>query len=222
MNTASKHCQNLKAKKFQNVAKEGLSLSDSDKAKEQKEVTEKEYEPLLKWLKEDALKDQIEKATISERLSTSPCALVAGQYGWSGNMERIMRAQAYAKAKDPSQDYFANQKKTLEINPRHKFIKILKEKVEANSADPAAKDLAVILFETATMRSGYMVIDNVGFAARVETMLKSGLNIEGDNMVEEEPEAEEEKEEEEEEEKEEKDKEEEEKEDKGSHHSDEL
>lgn len=212
----------FEGKKFQNVAKEGLSLSDSDKAKEQKEVTEKEYEPLLKWLKEDALKDQIEKATISERLSTSPCALVAGQYGWSGNMERIMRAQAYAKAKDPSQDYFANQKKTLEINPRHKFIKILKEKVEANSADPAAKDLAVILFETATMRSGYMVIDNVGFAARVETMLKSGLNIEGDNMVEEEPEAEEEKEEEEEEEKEEKDKEEEEKEDKGSHHSDEL
>lgn len=47
---------------------------------------------------------QIEKATISERLSTSPCALVAGQYGWSGNMERIMRAQAYAKAKDPSQE----------------------------------------------------------------------------------------------------------------------
>lgn len=178
----------FEGKKFQNVAKEGLTLSDSEKAKEQKEASEKEYEPLLKWLKEDALKDQIEKATISERLSTSPCALVASQYGWSGNMERIMRAQAYAKAKDPSQDYFANQKKTLEINTRHKFIKVLKEKVETNPADPAAKDLALILFETATMRSGYMVSDTIGFAGRVERMLKSGLSLDGENMVEEEPE----------------------------------
>jgi len=212
----------FEGKKFQNVAKEGLSLTDSETAKEQKEATEKEYEPLLKWLKEDALKDQIEKATITERLSTSPCALIAGQYGWSGNMERIMRAQAYAKAKDPSQDYFANQKKTLEINPRHKFIKILKEKVDANSADPAAKDLAVILYETATMRSGFMVADSVGFAGRVERMLKSGLNIQDDNLVDEEPEEVEEEKEEEKEEKIDAEEEETEEKEKVSHHSDEL
>ena len=90
-------------KKFQNVAKEGLKLEESEKAKELKENLEKEYEPLLTWLKDEALKDKIEKATLSDRLTTSPCALIASSYGWSGNMERIMSAQAYQKTKDSSQ-----------------------------------------------------------------------------------------------------------------------
>lgn len=45
---------------------------------------------------------QIEKAVLSQRLTNSPCALVASQYGWSGNMERIMKAQAYQTGKDIS------------------------------------------------------------------------------------------------------------------------
>lgn len=91
-------------KKFQNVAKEGLKIDESEKAKEKKEALEKEFEPLTKWLKDSALSDKIEKAVVSERLTKSPCALVASQYGWSGNMERIMKAQAYAKAKDVTQE----------------------------------------------------------------------------------------------------------------------
>ena len=88
-------------KKFQNVAKEGLKVGeDTEKSKKKQEDLEKTYEPLLKWLKEDALKDMIEKAAISQRLDNSPCALVASSYGWSGNMERIMRSQAYAKRGD--------------------------------------------------------------------------------------------------------------------------
>lgn len=90
------------------MAKEGLTLDQSDKAKEHKDQLEKDYEPLLKWLKDEALKDKIEKAVVSERLSTSPCALVASSYGWSGNMERIMRAQAYQKQQDPSQKWVHN------------------------------------------------------------------------------------------------------------------
>lgn len=90
-------------KKFQNVAKEGLKLDDSENAKEKKEALEKEFEPLMKWMKDEALKDKIEKATVSDRLTTSPCALIASSYGWSGNMERIMKAQAYAKTQDASQ-----------------------------------------------------------------------------------------------------------------------
>lgn len=48
---------------------------------------------------------QIEKAILSQRLTNSPCALVASQYGWSGNMERIMKAQAYQTGKDISTKY---------------------------------------------------------------------------------------------------------------------
>lgn len=89
-------------KKFQNVAKEGLKIGDEAKEKVKLEELEKEFEPLLKWFKENALKDLIEKATVSQRLTESPLALVASSYGWSGNMERIMNSQAYAKAKDPA------------------------------------------------------------------------------------------------------------------------
>ena len=77
---------------------------EDEKAKQKKEALEKEFEPLLKWLKDEPLKDHIEKATVSDRLTQSPCALVASSYGWSGNMERIMRSQAYAKSKDPSHE----------------------------------------------------------------------------------------------------------------------
>lgn len=174
-------------KKFQNVAKEGLKLDQSEKAKEHKEALEKEYDSLLKWLKDDALSDKIEKATISERLSESPCALVASQYGWSGNMERIMKSQAYAKTNDPSNDYYAKQKKTLEINPRHPLIKELKNKVEANPEDETAKDLAMVMFETATLRSGFSVPDTAGFAGRIERMLRHAMDIDLDVKVEEEP-----------------------------------
>lgn len=94
----------FEGKKFQNVAKEGLNIEQSEKAKKKFEELEKTYEPLLKWMKDDGLKDLIEKAVLSQRLTDSPMALVASSYGWSGNMERIMRSQAYAKAKDPSQE----------------------------------------------------------------------------------------------------------------------
>ncbi len=105
VNSSLQSLPEFEGKKFQNVAKEGLKIGEeTDKIKERKTALEKEYEPLLKWLKDEALKDLIEKATISDRLTQSPCALVASSYGWSGNMERIMRSQAYAKSKDPSQE----------------------------------------------------------------------------------------------------------------------
>lgn len=75
-------------KKFQNVAKEGLKLDDGEKAKEHFEGLQKAFEPLTNWLKDKALKDKIEKAIVSQRLTTTPSALVASAYGWSGNMER--------------------------------------------------------------------------------------------------------------------------------------
>ena len=79
-------------KKFQNVAKEGLDI-DGEDGKERMEALNKEFEPLTAWLKEKALSDLIDKATVSARLTTSPCALVASSYGWAGNMERIMKSQ---------------------------------------------------------------------------------------------------------------------------------
>ncbi|XP_061494860.1 endoplasmin [Rhineura floridana] len=175
-------------KRFQNIAKEGVKFDESEKSKEAREALEKEYEPLLTWMKEKALKDKIEKAVLSQRLTESPCALVASQYGWSGNMERIMKAQAYQTGKDISTNYYASQKKTFEINPRHPLIKDMLRRVQENEEDQTVADLAVVLFETATVRSGYLLPDTKEYGERIERMLRLSLNIDPEEKVEEEPE----------------------------------
>ncbi|XP_075945423.1 endoplasmin [Anarhichas minor] len=177
-------------KRFQNVAKEGVKFDESDKTKEKREALEKEYEPLTTWLKDKPLKDMIEKAIISQRLTNSPCALVASQYGWSGNMERIMKAQAYQTGKDISTNYYASQKKTLEINPKHPLIKQMLSKVNDDGEDQTASDLAVVLFETATLRSGYQLADTKAYGERIERMLRLSMNVALDEQIEEEPEEE--------------------------------
>ncbi|XP_051546982.1 endoplasmin [Myxocyprinus asiaticus] len=177
-------------KRFQNVAKEGVKFDESEKAKENREALEKDFEPLTTWMKEKALKDNIEKAVLSQRLTNSPCALVASQYGWSGNMERIMKAQAYQTGKDISTNYYASQKKTLEINPKHPLIKEMLRRVKADAEDQTAADLAVVLFETATLRSGYQLSDTKAYGDRIERMLRLSMNVDLDAQVEEEPEEE--------------------------------
>ncbi|XP_066283423.1 endoplasmin-like isoform X3 [Branchiostoma lanceolatum] len=164
-------------KKFQNVAKDGLKIDESEKVKEMREEKEKEYETLLTWLKDSALKDQIEKARLSERLTDSPCALVASSYGWSGNMERIMKAQAYARSKDGSQDFYASQKKTLELNPHHPLVQELKNRVDTDQEDQTTKELAQVLYDTAVLRSGFMLHDSADFANRIERMLRLSMNV---------------------------------------------
>ncbi|XP_014888840.1 endoplasmin [Poecilia latipinna] len=177
-------------KRFQNVAKEGVKFEESEKAKEKREALEKEFEPLTTWLKDKPLKDKIEKAVLSQRLTNSPCALVASQYGWSGNMERIMKAQAYQTGKDISTNYYASQKKTLEINPKHPLVKQMLNRVNADAEDQTASDLAVVLFETATLRSGYQLADTKAYGDRIERMLRLSMNVPLDEQVEEEPEEE--------------------------------
>ncbi|XP_065910732.1 endoplasmin-like [Dysidea avara] len=170
-------------KKFQNAAKEGLDFGEqSEEQKEQQEALEKSYEPLTKWLQEEALKEQIEKAVVSHRLTTSPCALVAGQYGWTGNMERIMKSQAYAKS-DGSSSFYMNQKKTLEINPRHPLMKELLRRVENEDQDQTTTDLANVLFDTAVLRSGYDLKESVEFAGRIERMMRLSLGVDLDAEV---------------------------------------
>ncbi|XP_070803973.1 endoplasmin [Pituophis catenifer annectens] len=175
-------------KRFQNVAKEGVKFDESEKSKETREALEKEYEPLLTWMKDKALKDKIEKAVLSQRLTQSPCALVASQYGWSGNMERIMKAQAYQTGKDIATNYYASQKKIFEINPKHPLIKDMLRRVQENEDDQVVADLAVVLLETATLRSGYLLPDTKEYGERIERMLRLSLNIDPEEKVEDEPE----------------------------------
>ncbi|CAK9818257.1 Hsp90b1 [Anthophora quadrimaculata] len=172
-------------KKFQNVAKEGFTLDEGEKAKERMEQMKTTFEPLVKWLN-DILKDHISKAQVSERLTDSPCALVASMFGWTGNMERLAISNAHQKTDDPQKTYYLNQKKTLEINPRHPLIKELLHRVENDANDQTAKDIALMMFRTATLRSGYMLRETASFADSVEQLLRKTLGISLDEAPEEE------------------------------------
>lgn len=172
-------------KKFQNVAKEGFTLDEGEKAKERMEQLKSTFEPLVKWLN-DILKDHISKAQVSERLTDSPCALVASMFGWTGNMERLAISNAHQKSDDPQKTYYLNQKKTLEINPRHPLIRELLRRVEVDTTDQTAKDIALMMFRTATLRSGYMLRETASFADSVEQLMRKTLGISLDEVPEEE------------------------------------
>merc|ERR1711992_446668 len=190
----------FEGKKFQNVAKEGFNIDgDTEAVKQRKEATKERFDPLIKWLGEDALKDQILRAEVSERLVDSPCVLVTSKFGWTGNMQKIIQSQTHSKTQDMQRDYYLNQKKTLEINTRHPLVKELLRRVEDNPADPVAKDIAVMMFNMATLRSGFPLRDTTSnFAEAIETMMRKTLGVDLDEQVEEEEEDEDDEETEEE------------------------
>ncbi|BET02479.1 heat shock protein 90kDa beta [Nesidiocoris tenuis] len=172
-------------KKFQNVAKEGLVIpEDEDRMK----AAAEKFEPLTKWLAETALKNEVSKVVVSARLTDSPCALVASMFGWSGNMERLALSNAHQKSDGSERGFYMNQKKILEINPRHALIQHLLNVVNENPEDSQAKDLTNLMFKTATLRSGYLLKDTSEYASSVEKLLMKTLNIPESEMVYEEEE----------------------------------
>merc|ERR1712227_922255 len=179
----------FEGKKFQNVAKDGFNLDgETEAVKQRKEAMKEQFEPLLKWLQEDALKDHILRAEVSERLDASPCALITSRFGWTANMQRIIGSQTHSKTNDMQRDYYLNQKKALEINPRHPLIKELLRRVEDNPSDETAKEMALMMFNTATLRSGFPLKDTVNFANHIENIMRTQLGVDKGEQVDEEEE----------------------------------
>merc|ERR1712079_598101 len=163
------------------ATKEGLDLGLTEEEKKSKEEEKASFETLCKKVK-DILGSKVEKVVISDRMVGSPCSLVTGEYGWSANMERIMRAQAM---RDNSMSQYMMAKKTMELNPQHAIIKALKDKFAADAADSAAKDLVVLLYETALLTSGFSLENPASFSSRIHRLVKLGLSIDDDDEEEE-------------------------------------
>lgn len=179
-------------KNLVSVTKEGLELPEDDEEKKKFEEQKTRLEPLCKVMK-DILDKDVEKVLVSNRLVKSPCCIVTSQYGWSANMERIMKAQAL---KDSSTMGYMAAKKNLEINADHAIVNALADRVEADKNDKGVKDLVMLLFETSLLTSGFILDDATNHSNRIHRMIKLGLGLDADAEAEE-KEAEEKKDEEE-------------------------
>merc|ERR1739847_153523 len=158
------------------VTKEGLELPEYEEEKKKFEESKAKFEGLCKCMKE-ILDKKVEKVVVSNRLVTSPCCIVTSQYGWSANMERIMKAQAL---RDTSTMGYMAAKKHLEINPDHSIMIALKAKVDADKNDKSIKDLIVLLYETSLLSSGFTLEDPQNHSKRIHRMVKLGLGVDDD------------------------------------------
>merc|ERR1719197_1887832 len=171
----------FKGFQFMGANKENLKFDDDAEDEAKVKKLGETHKKLTDWAKE-TLGSKVEKVVISNRLLETPAIIVSSQYGWSTNMERIMKAQTMG-SQDKSQEMVSQ--KTLEINPAHPIVRELKSRVEADDKDQEAMDIAHTLFDVALIGTGLTPSDPTEFGARLQVLMRLGLGVSKDAPIEE-------------------------------------
>lgn len=149
------HLTEFDGKKLQSVTKGELDLGELDKEeeKEKAEKQEGDFKEVLEKL-EKLLEDKVKEVRLTNRLTTSPACLVAGDFDMGANLERILKA---------SGQQVNESKRILEINPEHPLLLRLK----AEGDETRFADWGNILFDQALLSEGGKLEDPAGFVHRV-------------------------------------------------------
>merc|ERR1712146_263479 len=172
------HLTEFEGKRLINASREGLKLDDSEKEKRRDEKYKEMFKPLLDFAK-DMLGKKVEKVSISKHLVQSPVVVLSADYGWTAQMEKVMKSQAFA---DQSKFEFMKSKRMFEIDPRHPMIIELNSRIKDSKEDESVQDMVMSLYMTALLSSGYSLTpeDATEFSERVSRMVIAGLGIEAD------------------------------------------
>ena len=166
-------------KKLVNCTKEGLDLELTEEEQKAKEEERAAFQVVCTKVKE-ILGDKVEKVVLSDRIVNSPCVLVTGEFGWSANMERIMRSQPLQAG--GAMAGMMSSKKTMEINPKHPIIAALRKRFEeaGDNVEKTIKDMVWLLFDTSLLSSGFSLNDPSVFANRIHKLVHLGISVSGD------------------------------------------
>lgn len=155
-------------------SKEGLELGQTDDEKKALEDLQKEWEPVCNKIK-NVLDTKVSSVKLSERLSDNPCVLVTDKFGWSANMERIMKAQAL-RAQDSTG--MMGSRKILEVNPEHSILKEIKKRIDNNEKEESIKSIINMMYQTVLIDSGFALEEPSLFAKQIYRLI--GLGLSGD------------------------------------------
>jgi len=177
------HMSEYEGHRLLSLSKEGVSFGDEDEdvVKARSKAYKENYKPLTKFLK-DLYGSRISKVTVSQRVVNTPAIIVTGQYGHTANMERIMKAQTFSSGENAK---LMQAQKTLELNPRHPLVSKLLRETQANPEDQNTKDIAMLLYDTALLASGFFQEEVDEANKRVYRLMAKNLGLESMDLEEE-------------------------------------
>jgi heat shock protein beta len=189
------HMTEYEGHKVLSLTKEGVKFGDEDEATEKRRslAYKKKFEALTGYMKA-LFNSKVGKVSVSARVEKSPAVIVTSQWGYTANMERIMRAQTMGGAQNSAGSMASSR--TLELNPRHPIVVKLSEQVMSKPEDQNTKDLAFLVYDTALLASGFAQEETDSFAERMYRVIAGGLKVDSLELLPEiDPEEEEEEEE---------------------------